>query len=798
MRLRLSFRPSHVLSVFVVVLLFGLVMGAPVEAGGQLRITAVSPGHGTIAGGDSVTITGTGFASRGMVTSVTFGGIPGTDVLVVSDSVLRVTAPAHTADTVDVTVTRESRPVKHDTLTKGYAYLTTPTITAISPSTRLYPVAGMTVRLTGTGFFAGLTTDVTFNGVSGTKVAVKDFYTLTVTLPSLDAGPVTVAATTLGYGTAMASDLFTIAPQPLVVDFGCDSSGYYYSGTVEAGIVSYYLKDLNGQEISHDEEVYLGWESVTFDDPSVGTDKTVTLNGAYLYGPDAPNYWIERVNTATSFIVPRPLVVDFTVDTKTYDGTTYADVTDYSLTTSWLPGGGVVGDDEVYLAWESATFDTPDPGEGKTVTMNGAYLTGPDAGNYQIETVNTTTGIIEPAATPQPLIVDFGCDSAGYYYTGTVEAGIVSYYLKDLNGQEISHDEQVYLGWESVTFDDPSVGTGKTVTMNGAYLYGPDAPNYVIFQVNTATTDLLPRPLIVDFVVAWKNCDHTVNATVTDYSLTSWMEGGVGVVAGDEVYLGWQTATFDTPDPGEGKTVTMNEAYLYGADAASYQIDTLNTTTATIGTYLIVDFTVDLKICDGTVGADVTEWWLKTLDGHVEFQSDVPNDEDVQLRWESVTFDTPDPGEGKTVTMNGAYLYGTSTHSDLYRIYAVNTTTGTIEPPTAPQPLVVDFGCDSAYYSGSVCHADVVEYQLSDPNGQIIFGWAGEPDEDVHLGWDSTSIVDPSVGTNKTVIMNGAYLYGDDAGKYQIVQVNTSTTYVEPRPLVVDFTVDTKTYDGTT
>jgi hypothetical protein len=269
-------------------------------------------------------------------------------------------------------------------------------------------------------------------------------------------------------------------------------------------------------------------------------------------------------------------------------------------------------------------------------------------------------------------------------------------------------------------------------------------------------------------------------------------------VGDDEVYLGWETATFDTPDPGEGKTVTMNEAYLYGADAASYQIDTLNTTTATIGTYLIVDFTVDLKICDGTVGADVTEWWLKTLDGHVEFQSDVPNDEDVQLRWESVTFDTPDPGEGKTVTMNGAYLYGTSTHSDLYRIYAVNTTTGTIEPPTAPQPLVVDFGCDSAYYSGSVCHADVVEYQLSDPNGQIIFGWAGEPDEDVHLGWDSTSIVDPSVGTNKTVIMNGAYLYGDDAGKYQIVQVNTSTTYVEPRPLVVDFTVDTKTYDGTT
>jgi kumamolisin len=66
-------------------------------------VTAISPSSGSSAGGDTVTVTGTGFTGA---TAVNFGSDAGTDVNVVSDTQLTVTSPAASASgAVDVTVT---------------------------------------------------------------------------------------------------------------------------------------------------------------------------------------------------------------------------------------------------------------------------------------------------------------------------------------------------------------------------------------------------------------------------------------------------------------------------------------------------------------------------------------------------------------------------------------------------------------------------------------------------------------------------------------------------------------------
>jgi hypothetical protein len=65
-------------------------------------VTAISPNSGTTAGGTTVTITGTNFASGA---AVTFGGVAATSVTVVSDTTLRAVTPAHIAGVVDVRVT---------------------------------------------------------------------------------------------------------------------------------------------------------------------------------------------------------------------------------------------------------------------------------------------------------------------------------------------------------------------------------------------------------------------------------------------------------------------------------------------------------------------------------------------------------------------------------------------------------------------------------------------------------------------------------------------------------------------
>ena len=70
-------------------------------------ITGISPQGSSPSGGNSVTITGTGF-STGVAMSVKFGGVAGTGLVVTSPTSLTVTAPAHAAGTVDVVVTAGS------------------------------------------------------------------------------------------------------------------------------------------------------------------------------------------------------------------------------------------------------------------------------------------------------------------------------------------------------------------------------------------------------------------------------------------------------------------------------------------------------------------------------------------------------------------------------------------------------------------------------------------------------------------------------------------------------------------
>jgi hypothetical protein len=65
-------------------------------------VTGVSPTSGSAAGGDTVTVTGSGFTGT---TGVSFGTATASNLLVASDTQLTVTSPQAAVGTVDVTVT---------------------------------------------------------------------------------------------------------------------------------------------------------------------------------------------------------------------------------------------------------------------------------------------------------------------------------------------------------------------------------------------------------------------------------------------------------------------------------------------------------------------------------------------------------------------------------------------------------------------------------------------------------------------------------------------------------------------
>jgi len=75
------------------------------SATGVATISSVAPSSGSTAGGNLVTITGTGFLTVSGATGVKFGANNATNYTVVSDSKIVATAPAGTAGAKDVIVT---------------------------------------------------------------------------------------------------------------------------------------------------------------------------------------------------------------------------------------------------------------------------------------------------------------------------------------------------------------------------------------------------------------------------------------------------------------------------------------------------------------------------------------------------------------------------------------------------------------------------------------------------------------------------------------------------------------------
>ncbi len=202
---------------------------------GAPSVTSVTPASGTIAGGNSVTITGSGFVA---VPTVTFGGTAATNVAFVSSTSITAIVPAHAAGPVAVAVRNTDG--QTGTMNNGYTYVAPPTITSATPGQG--PAAGGTVvTIAGTGFVSGAT--VTFGGTAATAVTVGAGGTsLTATTPAHAAGTVTVVVTNPdGQGSTLTNG-FTYNPSPTVTSVTPNSStiaggvSVVISGTGFAGV----------------------------------------------------------------------------------------------------------------------------------------------------------------------------------------------------------------------------------------------------------------------------------------------------------------------------------------------------------------------------------------------------------------------------------------------------------------------------------------------------------------------------------------------------------------------------------
>ncbi|AVT35937.1 IPT/TIG domain-containing protein [Plantactinospora sp. BB1] len=169
--------------------------------------SAIDPDSGPQSGGQTVTITGTGFVPGD--TTVTFDGVPATDVTVAPGGTsLTAVTPANAVGPAAVVVSTpggSAAPLDYTYLADGSDAVVTGLDPTSGPTT-----GGTTVTITGTGFTGA--TGVTFDGVPGTGFTVNPAgTTITVVTPPNAAGPAEVALT-FPAGTADAGTFDYVGP----------------------------------------------------------------------------------------------------------------------------------------------------------------------------------------------------------------------------------------------------------------------------------------------------------------------------------------------------------------------------------------------------------------------------------------------------------------------------------------------------------------------------------------------------------------------------------------------------------
>jgi hypothetical protein len=178
-------------------------LGTPDEIPGfsstSPTVTKVEPNAGPLAGGTSVTVTGTNFTGA---TAVKFGATSATGFKVNSATSITATSPAEAAGTVDVTVTTAGGPSAANPPGDSFTYAAAPTVTKVKPNAG--PVTGGTVvTITGTNF-AGVTA-VKFGTVAAKGFKVNSATSITAESPEEAVGTVDVTVVAAGGTSAISS-----------------------------------------------------------------------------------------------------------------------------------------------------------------------------------------------------------------------------------------------------------------------------------------------------------------------------------------------------------------------------------------------------------------------------------------------------------------------------------------------------------------------------------------------------------------------------------------------------------------
>lgn len=384
------------------------------------------------------------------------------------------------------------------------------TVAGVTVANKSYDATAAATLNWGSAVLVGILSGdtVTLNAVSatGTFSSVNVGTGLTVTISGFALSGADAGNYSLTQPTATAS----ITRAALAVT-GITVSNKGYDGTTVATLntTSAALSGIVlGDTVTLDTSSAVG----AFANPAVGTGKPVTVTGLVIGGASSANYTLTPPTLTADITRFTLTVTGITSSNKTYDATATATLNN----TGSAVLVGILSGDTVTLNVASAagTFSSAAVGTGKTVTVAGLALGGANSGNYTLIQPTTTADI-----TAAPVTVT-GITAANKGYDGSTAATLItsSAVLVGILGSDtVTLDASSATG----TFADPSVGTGKGVTISGLTLTGADAGNYLLTPPTT-TADITQNSAVIAFGTlsfTYNGAPHATTATTTPAGL---------------------------------------------------------------------------------------------------------------------------------------------------------------------------------------------------------------------------------------------------------------------------------------
>ncbi len=508
-------------------------------------VSSLDPDGGPLAGGSTVTITGSDFTSIGS-TSVTFGGTAASSVNVISSTTITCTTPAHSAGTVDVTVTND---FGNDTLQNGFTYFSPPVVTSVDPDHG--PANGGTfVTISGNYFDVPGTTSVTFGGAPASSVNVVSSTSITCYTPAHGSGAVNVTVTN-DYGSDTLAGGYTYSASPMVV-YVDPPQGPIVGGTAVtvygSNFTSTFDTDLTFGGIDATNVNVVNYSTITCNTPANSSglvDVTVTnsygsgtLSNGFLYEfpPEIYSIVPEDGHSAGGTAVTIygsnfTSTFDTSIDFGGANATT-VNVIDYGTITCNTPAHSaglvdlsVTSTNGTGILWNAFTFHNP-PGISSVYPDNGPMAGGTSvtiSGNDFTSTADTTVTFGGVSAVSMN-VVNSSTITCSTPASGT--AGSVDVFVSNTWGSDTLVDGFDYNAPPEITGVTPATGLMATtvpITITGNHFLpsgytnvvigGEPATNVTVVNDNTITCDTpeYPIPDVVDVEIANSNGADTLS-----------------------------------------------------------------------------------------------------------------------------------------------------------------------------------------------------------------------------------------------------------------------------------------------